>query len=161
MITHIARIDSPVGKLRLFATSDALAGLWFDDLERAPAMTDARDGSRHPVITETRRQLAEFFSGQRRTFDLPLSGEGTLFQRRVWTTLQEIPFGKTWSYTDLAKRTGRPAAMRAVGAANGRNPISIIVPCHRVIGADGSLTGYGGGLRAKKWLLDHERALPQ
>jgi methylated-DNA-[protein]-cysteine S-methyltransferase len=156
VITHFTRIDSPVGTLRLCAAGDLLGGLYFDDLERAPAMEGAGDGAKHPVIAETRRQLREYFAGERRAFDLPLAMAGTAFQRRVWATLQAIPFGETWSYTQLAKRAGRPAAMRAAGAANARNPISIIVPCHRVIGADGSLTGFGGGLPAKKWLLDHE-----
>jgi methylated-DNA-[protein]-cysteine S-methyltransferase len=101
-------------------------------------------------------QLNEYFNGGRREFDLPLYFEGTTFQRRVWQELTEIPYGETWSYGQLARRIGKPSASRAVGLANGRNPISILVPCHRVIGADGSLTGYGGGLERKRWLLAHE-----
>jgi methylated-DNA-[protein]-cysteine S-methyltransferase len=102
------------------------------------------------------RQLSEYFAGSRRVFDLPLRMQGTLFQQRVWRQLAEIPYGTTWSYGELAKRIDNPSASRAVGLANGRNPISILVPCHRVIGADGSLTGYGGGLDRKRWLLAHE-----
>jgi methylated-DNA-[protein]-cysteine S-methyltransferase len=100
--------------------------------------------------------LAEYFSGSRRDFDIPLSLHGTVFQLRVWRTLTQIPYGETCSYGDLARRLDNPGASRAVGLANGRNPISVIVPCHRVIGANGSLTGYGGGLERKRWLLAHE-----
>ena len=107
-------------------------------------------------LREARRQLEEYFAGHRREFDLPLRLHGTQFQRRVWDVLTEIPYGVTWSYGQLAKRIDHPNASRAVGLANGRNPISILVPCHRVIGANGSLTGYGGGLDRKQWLLAHE-----
>jgi methylated-DNA-[protein]-cysteine S-methyltransferase len=102
------------------------------------------------------RQLKEYFAGTRRKFDLRLRMQGTDFQQRVWRTLTEIPYGETWSYGQLAKHIGSPNASRAVGLANGRNPIAVIVPCHRVIGADGSLTGFGGGLPRKRWLLTHE-----
>jgi methylated-DNA-[protein]-cysteine S-methyltransferase len=108
-------------------------------------------------LPEAIRQLGEYFTGQRRKFDLPLRLHGTEFQQRVWNVLREIPYGVTWSYGELARRIDNPNASRAVGLANGRNPISILVPCHRVIGADGSLTGYGGGLERKRWLLAHER----
>jgi methylated-DNA-[protein]-cysteine S-methyltransferase len=108
------------------------------------------------VLAEATRQLRAYFSGDLRRFDLPLAAEGTIFQQRVWRKLGEIPFATTWSYGALARAVTRPTAYRAVGAANGRNPISIIIPCHRVIGSDGSLTGYGGGEPAKRWLLDHE-----
>jgi methylated-DNA-[protein]-cysteine S-methyltransferase len=107
-------------------------------------------------LGEAVRQLSEYFAGTRRTFHLPLRLQGTEFQQRVWRELTEIPYGETWSYGQLARRIGNPNASRAVGLANGRNPISILVPCHRVIGADGSLTGYGGGLERKQWLLAHE-----
>jgi methylated-DNA-[protein]-cysteine S-methyltransferase len=110
----------------------------------------------HPVLCETIRQLREYFSGQRRRFDLPLDFRGTDFQRQVWSSLLSIPFGETRSYLEVARSLGNPAAVRAVGAANGRNPISIIAPCHRVIGTGGDLTGFGGGLEAKAWLLAHE-----
>ncbi|MEP6769217.1 MAG: methylated-DNA--[protein]-cysteine S-methyltransferase [Acidobacteriota bacterium] len=105
---------------------------------------------------DVRRQLAEYFEGQRTSFDLPLAPAGTVFQRRVWEELVRIPFGERLTYGELARRLGRPAAFRAVGAANGANPIAIVIPCHRVVGSDGSLTGYGGGLPLKRWLLDHE-----
>jgi methylated-DNA-[protein]-cysteine S-methyltransferase len=109
------------------------------------------------VLARAEKQLAEYFASKRSTFDLPLSPDGTDFQRRVWRALETIPFGETWSYGELAKKIGNPTASRAVGAANGQNPLWIIVPCHRVIGADGSLTGYAGGMTAKKWLLAHEQ----
>src|ERR1700690_2867719 len=115
----------------------------------------AEDPSATPLPLAA-RQLAEYFAGARRVFDLPLALHGTPFQQRVWRALTEIPYGETWSYGQLAKRIGNPKASRAVGLANGSNPISILVPCHRVIGADGSLTGYGGGMERKQWLLRHE-----
>ncbi|MCA8974064.1 MAG: methylated-DNA--[protein]-cysteine S-methyltransferase [Planctomycetes bacterium] len=114
------------------------------------------DGTDSPA----RRQLAEYFAGRRREFELPLAPRGTPFQLEVWAALRTIPFGSTCSYADIAARIGRPNAVRAVGAANGRNPIAIIVPCHRVIGRDGSLTGYAGGLDRKRRLLQHERTVP-
>jgi methylated-DNA-[protein]-cysteine S-methyltransferase len=114
-----------------------------------------------PVTEHCRTQLEEFFAGIRKEFDLPLMPEGTEFQRRVWEQLQQIPFGETISYLTLAKRLGDPKANRAVGLANGKNPVSIIVPCHRVIGANGKLIGYAGGLWRKKWLLNHENSLMQ
>jgi methylated-DNA-[protein]-cysteine S-methyltransferase len=109
-------------------------------------------------LLEASRQLQAYFAGERREFDLPLAPYGSDFQRRVWSALLEIPYGETISYLELARRLGDPRAVRAVGSANGRNPISIIIPCHRVIGADGSLVGYGGGLERKRWLLRHEAA---
>ena len=159
MFTHTSMMESPLGSMRLAANGDALAGIWFPTHAGTPDTKDAADGARHPVLIAAKRQLREWFDGKRRDFDLPLAQPGTPFQRRVWTALREIPFGETWTYTQLARRAGRPAAMRAAGAANGRNPFSIVVPCHRVIGADGSLTGYAGGLVAKKWLLEHESRL--
>jgi methylated-DNA-[protein]-cysteine S-methyltransferase len=113
------------------------------------------------VLVRTQAQLAEYFAGERRAFDLPLAPQGSGFQVEVWRALLRIPYGETCSYGDIARVVGRPAASRAVGAANGRNPIPIIVPCHRVIGSNGSLTGYGGGLPVKRWLLDHERGWKQ
>ena len=112
----------------------------------------------HPVLVETERQLGEYFAGERRTFDVPLSFAGTDFQKRVWAALLAIPFGETRSYGEIADQLGAPGASRAVGAANGRNPISIIAPCHRVLGSNGKLTGFAGGLEAKAFLLDLERA---
>jgi methylated-DNA-[protein]-cysteine S-methyltransferase len=112
-----------------------------------------------PVLSAARTQLDQYFAGQRRDFDLPLCPAGTAFQRAVWGELMRIPFAATTSYGDVASRVGRPRAVRAVGAANGRNPIALIVPCHRVIGSDGTLTGYGGGLPIKRWLLAHEQRI--
>ncbi|HVI00310.1 MAG TPA: methylated-DNA--[protein]-cysteine S-methyltransferase, partial [Enhygromyxa sp.] len=115
--------------------------------------------SRHSILRKAAVQLEQWFAGERQAFDLPLAAAGTGFQRTVWSALQAIPFGQTRSYGQLAIDLGRPQASRAVGAANGRNPIPIVVPCHRVIGQDGSLTGYAGGLAAKRWLLAHEGVL--
>lgn len=153
-------VDSPVGPLLLAATDAALVAIEFRD-NRHPVR---RDPSWQPgdnaMLRETERQLHEYFDGSRRTFDLPLSPRGTPFQREVWAMLATIPYGATCSYGDMARRIGRPAAVRAVGAANGRNPIPIVLPCHRVLGADGSLTGFGGGLPTKAFLLRLEGALP-
>lgn len=152
-------LRSPVGTLSLCAEDDQLVGLYLPD-RPAPAAAGADDRP-SDVLVRAAAQLTEYFAGQRRDFDLPLAPHGTEFQREVWRALALIPFGVTTSYGELARTVGRPAASRAVGAANGRNPISIILPCHRVIGAGGALTGYGGGLPMKRWLLDHERACVQ
>lgn len=158
-MTYYTYCDSPVGRLLLTANDDALTGVLFSDGRRVPAIeADWRERSDHPVLRAAARQLDEYFSGRRKAFDLPLAPEGTPFQRDVWEALRAIPYGETQSYGDVARRIGRPKAVRAVGAANGANPISIVVPCHRVIGADGSLTGYGGGLPRKKRLLALEQA---
>jgi methylated-DNA-[protein]-cysteine S-methyltransferase len=148
---------SPVGTLSLFADEHTLVGVYFP--EHAPAL-EARDGAGHPVLDRARAQLDAYFAGERTSFDLPLAPPGTAFQRAVWDALRAIPFGHTRSYGQLAAAVGRPKASRAVGAANGQNPIAIVIPCHRVIGADGSLTGYGGGMPRKEWLLRHERVFP-
>ncbi len=153
MTLYALPIESPLGQLTLVASDDALVAVEFPG--RAPR--GAR-GAGHPVLERAREQLGEYFQGRRTAFDLPLAPPGTPFQRAVWKELCAIPFGQTLSYGELARRVGRPGAARAVGAANGQNPIAIIVPCHRVIGADGSLTGYGGGVERKRWLLAHERA---
>jgi methylated-DNA-[protein]-cysteine S-methyltransferase len=147
-------MSSPVGTLTLVATDDGLAGiLWEKDWpNRTPLHTGARADS-HPILIEAERQLEEYFAGSRKEFTLNLDVAGTAFQRKVWNALRTIPFGETRSYGDIAKQIGNPAAMRAVGAANGRNPVSIVVPCHRVIGSTGKLTGFGGGLEAKAQLL--------
>lgn len=149
-------IDSPYGPLTLVATDDVLSGLYMSDQRHRPAEETfgERDDAPFP---ETLRQLAAYFAGESTRFDLPLRLDGTPFQRRVWAGLQEIPYGTTLSYGELADRIGAPGASRAVGLANGKNPISIIVPCHRVIGAGGGLTGYGGGLDRKRRLLTFER----
>ncbi len=153
--TVVSLVDSPLGPIELRAAGQALCGLYLPDTRHPPAPVGARDDA-HPVLRAAARQLAEYFEGRRRGFDLPLQPAGTAFQQRVWRQLLEIPFGGTCSYGALARAIDRPSASRAVGAANGRNPISILIPCHRVIGSDGSLTGYGGGEPAKRWLLQHE-----
>ena len=143
--------DTPVGPLLLTASGGAVTGLWFGVQPVAGVRDDA-----DPVLVAAVAQLREYFAGERTAFDLPLAPDGTDFQRRVWEQLRLIPYGTTVSYGELARRLGAPSASRAVGAANGRNPIAIVVPCHRVIGADGSLTGFGGGMDAKRVLLDLE-----
>ena len=149
---HETTYTSPLGPIRLVADDAALLELTFGEASRD-------DDS--PVLAATRGQLDGYFAGARTAFDIPLRMEGTPWERRVWNALLEIPYGKTTSYGAIAARLGAPGSARAVGAANGRNPISIIVPCHRVIGASGALTGYGWGLERKSALLDLERgALP-
>src|SRR5690606_14915845 len=152
---------SPVGPLLLAASDAGLHAIGFD-AQRHPLRRDARwrEGE-HPILRLAARQLDEYFAGARRSFELPLHAVGTAFQRTVWEALATIAYGQTLSYAQLAARVGRPSAVRAVGAANGRNPLPIVLPCHRVIGADGSLTGFGGGLPAKRFLLAHEGALAQ
>lgn len=156
-MTRFTTIDSPIGRLLLTCDGEALTGVYMDLPSHPPRDMDAwtEDPSASP-LPQAVQQLQEYFSGKRREFDLPLRLHGTAFQQRVWQSLTEIPYGETLSYGQLARRIGKPSASRAVGLANGRNPISILVPCHRVIGADGSLTGYGGGLERKRWLLAHE-----
>ena len=144
-------VDSPVGILTLVAEDGLLAGLFMTEHRHAPPL-DALpvDDTGLPAVQE---QLAAYFSRDLKEFDLPLAVKGTPFQEQVWAALRTIPYGETWSYRELAEAIGRPTAVRAVGLANGRNPVSIVVPCHRVIGSGGDLTGYGGGLAAKEWLL--------
>jgi methylated-DNA-[protein]-cysteine S-methyltransferase len=152
--THYCRLPSPIGELLLTTDGDALTGVHMEPHE-------VRDGWRRDdaLLGPAAEQVRAYFAGELRDFDLRLAPEGTDFQRRVWEALRAIPFGETISYGELARRLGRPTASRAVGAANGRNPIAIVVPCHRVIGADGTLTGYGGGLDRKRWLLRHEESV--
>jgi len=150
-------IDSPVGKLKLVASDKGLAGvLWERENTRPVPLSEAVEDKQHPVLVETERQLGEYFAGKRKTFSIALDLRGTQFQKDVWEALLAIPFGETRSYGQLAKQLGNPRATRAVGAANGRNPVSIIVPCHRVIGSSGKLTGFGGGLETKAHLLSLE-----
>ena len=148
--------ESPIGRLLLTSDGSALTGLYMEPSRKAQPTEGWSEDVTVAPLSAAVRQLTEYFAGTRRVFDLPLRPQGTDFQRRVWRELIEIPYGDTWSYGELAKRISNPSASRAVGLANGRNPISILVPCHRVIGADGSLTGYGGGLDRKRWLLAHE-----
>lgn len=154
------RVDSPLGGVTLAATDDGLAGLWFDRQRHLPDMSGWQADDRHPVLRAAAAQLQDYFAGTRDAFDLPLDlSHGTAFQQAVWQALRAIPSGATTSYGALSLQVGKPAAVRAVGAAVGRNPISVIVPCHRVLGADGSLTGYAGGLARKTALLTREGAL--
>jgi methylated-DNA-[protein]-cysteine S-methyltransferase len=154
MTLFYKEIESPVGKLKLVASSNALvAVLWKRERPNRVKLDTMTLAPQHPILLETERQLAEYFSGERIQFDLPLQPDGSEFQKKVWQALREIPFGQTRSYLDLAKALGSSKAARAVGAANGKNPLSIIVPCHRVVGADGSLTGFAGGVETKAALL--------
>ena len=161
--THYTIVESPVGPLLLAADSDAVTQLSFQAGPKAqPTETDwiessatARGGA--AVLEEARKQLVAYFSRELSRFDLPLAPKGTPFQERVWQELQKIPYGETISYGELARRIGNPKASRAVGAANGQNPIAIVIPCHRVLGSNGTLTGFGGGLAIKETLLEHER----
>lgn len=158
MTCYSKTIWSPVGELTLVADDIGLAAiLWEDDKPDRVRLGALREKADHPILVETERQLGEYFAGERRTFDVPLSFAGTDFQKRVWAALLAIPFGETRSYGEIAHQLGTPGASRAVGAANGRNPISIIAPCHRVVGANGKLTGFAGGLEAKAFLLDLEQ----
>jgi methylated-DNA-[protein]-cysteine S-methyltransferase len=155
-VTHTV-IDSPIGDLTLVAVDGGLAGLYMEQHRHRPAEERFGDRDTEPFGTVI-AQLRAYFDGTLTTFDVPLAPRGTPFQRAVWDALREIPYGQTMSYGQLAVRLGRPTAARAVGLANGRNPISIIVPCHRVVGSTGDLTGYGGGLDRKRHLLALEAA---
>ena len=152
---------SPVGKLKLVASDTGLiAILWENDNPRRVRLDDLVEDNNQKILVETERQLNEYFTGKRNSFSIPLDMRGTAFQKDVWQALLAIPFGKTLSYGEIARKLGRPLASRAVGAANGRNPISIVVPCHRVIGSTGKLTGFAGGLDTKARLLSLETASP-
>lgn len=150
-------MPSPVGTLTLVAGTNGLAAiLWEDDRPGRVALGAMTEQPGHPVLIETEAQLRAYFAGERTTFDLPLDMAGSDFQKRVWAQLLSIPFGQTRTYGEIARAIGSPNAVRAVGAANGRNPVSIVAPCHRVIGSNGTLTGFAGGLEAKRYLLAHE-----
>jgi methylated-DNA-[protein]-cysteine S-methyltransferase len=155
--THIV-VDSPVGPLTLVADDGVLSALYMDAQRHRPAGAAFGAPGTATAFSAVTGQLEEYFAGDRREWDLPLAPAGSPFQLEVWAALRRVPYGTTASYGQVAATIGRPGAARAVGLANGRNPISIVVPCHRVIGADGSLTGYGGGLERKRQLLDFERA---
>ncbi len=150
-----AYLDSPLGSLLLQGDADGI--------QKLSVMEDPQDPSAEipAELQSAAQQIHEYFQGQRSSFDLKLNPQGTSFQKQVWTQLAEIPFGKTATYMDMAKRLGDPKSIRAAASANGKNPIMIIIPCHRVIGSDGSLTGYAGGLWRKKWLLEHESPVRQ
>ena len=157
MTTYYTRIESPIEPLLLASDGESLTSLFMVTQRHGPFFSETwkRDDNAKP-FAEARRQMEAYFAGELTEFDLPLNMIGTEFQKTVWRELLNIPFGVTISYGELAERVGNPSASRAVGAANGRNPISIIVPCHRVIGSNGKLTGYGGGIERKEWLLSHE-----
>jgi methylated-DNA-[protein]-cysteine S-methyltransferase len=165
MATTFICFPSPLGELVLTASDTALTRVMFPPRHSSipKAQPEWREDDGHArasaILGDARAQLGEYFARSRTVFDLPLDPRGTLFQRRVWDTLRGIPYGATTSYGELARRLGDSRATRAVGAANGKNPIPIIVPCHRVVGARGELTGFGGGLDRKRWLLEHEGAL--
>lgn len=151
-------MESPIGKLKLVASDKGLVAiLWENDNPRRVRLSELVENNQHPVLVETERQLAQYFAGKRTAFSIALDMRGTRFQKDVWEALLAIPFGETRSYGQLANQLGKPRATRAVGAANGRNPLSIIVPCHRVIGSSGKLTGFAGGLDAKAHLLSIEK----
>lgn len=160
MTPHYVLHPSPVGNLLLVGGDAGLFRVQFPATKHGVETDPQWRAFPHPVLDAARLQLDAYFDGARQVFDLPLAAHGTPFQRDVWAALATIPFGATWSYARLASTIGRPAAMRAVGAANGRNPLPIVLPCHRVIGADGSLTGFGGGLPTKQFLLQLEGAIP-
>ena len=155
-----ARFASPLGPLTAAATGKGLAGLWFDGQAHHPGLLPAPEDPRHPVLVQARRELEAYWRDTGAPFIVPLDLQGTDFQRRVWRALLKIRPGSTSSYAVIAARAGSPAAVRAAGAAIGRNPVSIIVPCHRVLGSNGSLTGYAGGLERKRALLEREGATP-
>ena len=158
MIDACKFIPSPVGRLELVARDNGLAAiLWQNDDPKRVRLGERAESPDHPVLVETERQLTEYFAGKRTQFTVPLDLAGTQFQKAVWQALLTIPFGETRTYADIARQIGHSKAYRAMGAANGRNPVSIIVPCHRAIGSDGHLHGFAGGLDAKRYLLALER----
>lgn len=164
LVKFWADLTTQLGTVRLFASEQALLALIFDPPAPGASFPSPGSPSSHPIadiLRRAERQLSEYFEGQRQTFDLPLAPQGTRFQQQVWNQLLRVPYGQTLSYGELAQRVGNPRASRAVGSANGKNPLPIIIPCHRIVGANGSLTGYSCGLPRKKYLLDLERACPR
>ena len=163
--TYFTQMNSPIGTISLCGTEHGLAGIFMENHCHGPSQAQRHGWHRDDdFFAEARAQLEEYFAGRRTVFSVDIDRDavgGTAFQRRVWKALEEIPFGVTISYGELARRINQPAAVRAVGLANGRNPLSIIVPCHRVIGSNGKLTGYGGGMERKQWLLDLESCAAQ
>ena len=155
------KLSTPLGNLTLVATQAGLrAVLWPDDDIRISLPTDLTPSPTDPVLTKTALQLQQYFAKERTAFDVPLDLQGTDFQQAAWQALARIPYGNTWTYKQQAEHLGRPRAVRAIGAANGKNPVSVVLPCHRVIGMNGALTGFAGGLEAKKYLLLLEGAIP-
>jgi methylated-DNA-[protein]-cysteine S-methyltransferase len=156
---YFKSVVTPVGELKLVGSDRGLAAiLWQDDNPKRVRLAPLQRDDDHPILCQAAEQLQEYFTGTRQLFSLPLDFTGTDFQKKVWLALVAIPFGETRSYRQIAEQIGHPAAMRAVGAANGKNPLSIVAPCHRVIGANGKLTGFAGGLDIKAFLLQHESA---
>ncbi len=151
-----ARIATPLGGILAAAEQGAIIGLWFEGQKYFPDISRWRENAASPLIVRCRKQLDEYFAGKRNRFDLPLAPHGTTYQQRIWREIAAIPFGKTLTYAELAKRAGNGEAARAAGAATGRNPLSIVIPCHRVVGAKGALIGYAGGLDRKTKLLGFE-----
>lgn len=159
LMLHRTTLPSPVGTLTLVASDAGLvAVLWENDAPTRVRIGEAVENGDHPILAAAATQLGDYFAGTRTAFDLTLDARGTDFQRAVWRELSAIPHGETRTYADLARALGQPTATRAVGAANGRNPLSVVVPCHRVVGSNGTLTGFAGGIEAKRWLLAHEGA---
>jgi len=158
-MSSISHMSTPLGRVLVVTSGQDLVGLFFDGHERTPA-TGELANRESDALAAVRAQLDEYFAGVRGVFDIPIRLEGTSFQLEVWSALMDIPLGAVATYGEIARQLGRPGAARAVGAANGRNPISIVVPCHRLVGTGGGLTGYGGGLDRKRWLLEHERLSP-
>jgi methylated-DNA-[protein]-cysteine S-methyltransferase len=154
---HASRMKSPIGELTLVGDGEVLLGIYMQAHRGDPSQAHVPEAS-DAVLERARAELTAYFQGDLKHFTLPRGARGTPFQERVWEELTRIPYGETISYGELARRIGQPAASRAVGAANGKNPLSIVVPCHRVIGAGGDITGYAGGVERKRWLLEHERA---
>jgi len=154
--------DSPHGRMLLVAGDDGLAGVYFDGQKYHPELErEWRRDARHAVLAQAKRELAEYFAGERKVFDTPLAPEGTAFQKSVWNAISTVAFGETITYDALARRAGFPGSARAAGAATGRNPLTILVPCHRIVGSNGSLTGYAGGLARKRALLARESGIPE
>jgi methylated-DNA-[protein]-cysteine S-methyltransferase len=154
-----AYAPTPLGDVLLVGDDHALTGVYYSELDKCPRPTADAWCRADSHFDDIRQHLDEYFAGTRDRFDLPLAPRGSTFQQQVWAALRKIPYGTTATYGQIAAEIGKPAAVRAVGAANARNPIAIIIPCHRVIGADGRLTGFAGGLERKAWLLDHERGV--
>ena len=154
-MTYFKKIASPLGVITLQANDQGLLGAWFETQTTQPATLGLAD-EKHNILLAAEQAFTDYFTGQQQRLQVPIAANGTAFQLRVWQTLMTIPFGKTWSYQELANAIGKPKAVRAVGLANGKNPVSILVPCHRVIGKSGKLTGYAGGIQRKAWLLEHE-----
>ena len=152
------QFDTPHGTMLVTATPKGLAGVYFKGQKHFPKKREWQRDARHPMLRRARRELAEYFAGKRKRFDVPLDPQGTVFQRKIWKAISSVSFGRTLTYSEIAKRAGHAGSARAAGAATGRNPISVIVPCHRIMGSDGSLTGYAGGLNRKRALLRLESA---